>query len=337
MGIAAVHRIVVVARLLCAAACLFVAQAFQPARGQTREHVTLRLDWWPGAYHLPIFLASARGYYAAAGIDLDIRDGKGSQATIQAVAGGSDLIGIASLSIMTIAVGKGLPLIAIAGIVQKSPDSVIALQGSGIVRPKDVEGKRWGNVPDSSPSRSFAAFAAANGVDLDTITRVQLNSTTMYAALLQGHVDFVTAWASNDALKIARVKPIEPPIIFADHGVNTLGVGFIVTRDTAAQRGELLRRFLAATARGLREVDADPAAAIDAMLQARPMLDRAVITGEVPLVAAFRHTANSEGHPFGWMAQADWEQTRDLLTKYFGLTGNIDVSSLYTNAFLPDR
>ena len=60
-----------------------------------------------------------------------------------------------------IAIGKGVPLVSIAGIVQKAPDAVIALKGTGILKPKDIEGKRWAFIPDDSGARIFPAFAAA--------------------------------------------------------------------------------------------------------------------------------------------------------------------------------
>lgn len=305
-----------------------------PLRAEPVEQVALRLDWWPGANHLPIFLAAARGYYKDAGIDLDIRDGKGSVVTIQAVTSGSDLIGMASLSTMTLAAAKGAPLLAIAGIVQRSPDAVIALKGSGIAKPSDVEGKRWGVVPDASFARSFPAFAAANNIDISKITRVQVSSATLYQTLLHGDVDFITGWASNDALKIEKFKPIEPPIVFADYGVNSLGTGIIVTRETAAKRGDLLRRFLAVTARGAAEVEKDPAAALAALAQARPTVDVAVIKDELRLLPDFLHTKSSRGHGYGWMASEDWALTRELLVKYYELPAATDVGALYTNEFL---
>ncbi len=327
----------------CATAVLLTAvllTAALPGRqvaGQAPEHLILRLDWLAGATHMPIFLAAARGYYKDQGIDLEILDGKGSLATIQSVAAGNDRIGIASLPNMAIAVSKGLPLKAIAGFVQKAPDAVIALKGSGITRPKDVEGKRWGVVPDASFARSFPAFAAANGIDMGKVVKVQVSTATMFSALLQGNVDFVTGWATNDALRIARQKPIEPPIVFADHGVNILGTGFIVSTDMTTRDGRLLRGFLAATVRGAEDAAASPGAGLEALMQARPATDRGLLAEQAAHVAEFQRTKNDAGHGFGWMAKADWDETLDLLEKYFDLPKGIDPSRVYTNEFLPQQ
>lgn len=310
-----------------------IALAGGAARAE--EKVSLRLDWLPGADHTSIFLANERGYYKSAGIDLDIHDGTGSVATIQAVGNGADMIGLASLSQVAIAVGKGVPLISVAGIVQKAPDSIIALKGSGILKPKDIEGKRWGLVPSDSGARIFPAFAAANGIDEKKITKIQLSYSTIYSSLIQGNVDFITGWASPDAFKIAKEKPIEPPIVFADYGVNTLGTGIFVSKDTLSKHGDMLRAFMAATVRGADEAQKDPKAAIDAIMKARPSTDRAILELEFEHLHEYLHTKNSEGHIFGWMAPADWEQTVTLLRKYFDLPESIKPNELYTDDLFP--
>src|SRR5579872_7057368 len=90
------------------------------------EPATLRLDWLASGYHVPFFLALERGYYRDQGIDLQIFDGKGSTTTIQVVASGTDTFGAANLTTMTLGIARGLPLVAVAGLIQKSPDSVIS-------------------------------------------------------------------------------------------------------------------------------------------------------------------------------------------------------------------
>jgi NitT/TauT family transport system substrate-binding protein len=319
------------------AAGLLAAMTFGAAAGlaQTPEHVTIRLEWAPGAVHTPIFLAQERGYYKEAGIDLEIHDGTGSVVSIQSVGNGSEMIGLASLSQVAIAVGKGVPLVAIAGIIQKAPDAVLSLKGSGILKPKDVEGKRFGFVPGDSGARIFPAFVAANGIDESRIIKIQVSYSTLYPSLLQGNVDFITGWASPDALKIAKQKPIEAPIVFADHGVNTPGTGIFVTKGMLARHGDMLRAFLTATVRGVKDAEKDPEAAIDAIMKQRPQTDRAILTEDFRLLPGYLHTPNTAGHGYGWMAAADWEQSIALLRKYFDLPAQVTPDAVYTNDLLP--
>ena len=304
-------------------------------RAAAAESVTVRLDWVPGADHGALFLAKARGYYKAAGLDVEIYDGKGSVAALQAIAAGNDTIGVANLSTMAMAVGAGAPLVAVACILQKAPDGLIAMADSGITKPKDLEGKRWGFVPTDSGERMFPAFARATGIDTSLIKRIQLNHSAAYTSLLVGNVDFISGWSIADALKVGQVKPIAPPIVYADYGVNCFGNGLFVSKTTIAARSDMLKAFLAATVRGAKEAQDDPKAAVDAIVDARPALNRDVAIKEASMLKAYTHTAASEGRVFGWMAAADWQKTSKLLQDCCKLPPDTAVDALYTNVFLP--
>jgi NitT/TauT family transport system substrate-binding protein len=308
-----------------------------PTYAQSLEKVSIRLDFLAAGYHSAIFLAQERGYYREQGLDVDIQDGKGSLITIQDVASGNDLIGLATASTIALAAGKGVPVVAVAGVMQKSPEAILMLKGSGISRPKDVEGKRWGFIPGDSGARIFEAVAALHKVDLTKVTKVQLSFATRNTSLLQGNVDFITAWESPDSYKIAKQKPIDPPIVFGDVGVNVLGSSIFVTKDTATNRAQTVRRFLVATTRAFSEGQRDPAALVDAVMKARPSTDRDILAEEIKHLPEFTHTKNTVGQPFGWMAAQDWDQTRDILRGYFELPASLRITEVYTNDLLPQK
>jgi NitT/TauT family transport system substrate-binding protein len=326
----AVTRIGVAWSALSALAISVSAQAaLKPA--------TLRLDWLASGYHVPFFLALERGYYREQGVDLQIFDGKGSTTTVQVVASGTDTFGAANLSTMALGVARGMPLVAVAGLIQKSPDCVISLAGAGINAPKDIEGKRGGFVPSSASDRIFPAFAKSAGIDVQQIRKLQIDSSARYSILLQGNADFVIGWSFTDAYKISRQKPIAPPIMFADHGVNILGIGVVVKRDTLARRGALVKGFLAATVQGIEQTIRSPDAAADATMKARPSADRDALTEAAKKLGAFVHTANSASQPAGWMAREDWEESKRILVNYLDMSDSVSTDSLYTNSFLPGR
>jgi len=304
-------------------------------RAATLEPVTVRLDWVPGADHGALFLAKARGYYAAQGLDVQLLDGKGSVVALQAVASGNDTIGIANLATMAMAVGTGAPLTAIGCILQKAPDSIISLESSGIRAPKDLEGKRFGFIPADAGERMFPAFAQKNDVDSGRIRKIQLNHSAAYTSLLLGNVDFICGWAIADALKLGAVKPIAPPMVMSDHGVNMLSNGFFVTPGTIRNRPNMLKRFLAATVKGAGDAQADPKAAVDAIVAARPSTNGQIALQEANMLHSFLHTDNTTGHGFGWMAKEDWQRTVELLKSCCGVTNKMDVEALYTNKYLP--
>jgi NitT/TauT family transport system substrate-binding protein len=319
------------------AAWLAGAPAAPPAQAAELQTVTLGLDFLPTGYHAPLFLGVAKGYYKDAGIDLQISDGKGSNVALQAVAAGNAMIVLANYATMAQAVGQGMPVVGIAGLVQRLPDSVISLKGSGLTTPKSLEGHSMTIPPASAVFRLFRAFAAATGIDIDKIKQIQTDSNATLTGLLQGQVDFTVGWAFTDALKVAGQKPIEPPMLFSDYGVNVLGTGFVTKKDMVAKDGPLLRHFLAATAKSYAEGAKDPNAAAEAIVAARPNVDPALIVKQLALFPRFLNSKRSEGHGFGWMSGEDWAQTIDILKKYFDMKETVDVASLYTNDLLPAK
>jgi NitT/TauT family transport system substrate-binding protein len=230
-----------------------------------------------------------------------------------------------------------MPVVAIGGLVQRLPDSVISLKGSGIKTPKDLEGRSMTIPPASAIYKLFPAFAAATGIDLAKIKQIQTDSNATLTGLLQGQVDFTVGWAFTDALRVAAQKPIEPPMLLSDYGVNVLGTGFVVQKTTATTKAALIRKFLAATAKSYDEATANTQAAVDAMAQARPNVDPDLILNQLKLFPRFLNSERSKGHGFGWMSPDDWVQTVEILKKYFDLKETVDVASLYTNDLLPAK
>jgi NitT/TauT family transport system substrate-binding protein len=215
------------------------------------------------------------------------------------------------------------------------PDSVIALKGSGIRAPKDMEGKSLSIPPASAVFRIFPAFANAANVDRNKVKLVQMASGATHTALLQGQVDMTTGWAITQGVAINRHKPIEPPIMFADYGITLLGAGFVVRQDTAAAKKDMLRRFMAATAKSYDAGLKDTEAATASLIAARPQIDRSESLETLSLFTPYLHTDNSKGRPFAWTARQDWEKTLDIMRKYFEFTASVDLDKLHSNEFVP--
>ena len=314
--------------------CAMLAMSAAIASAQL-EKATLRLDFLPGGYHAPFFLALDRGYYKQQGIDLQILDGRGSTSTLQVLGAGTDTFGIANLSAMAIAISKGIPLVAVGGVVQKSPDSLISLAGSGINRPKDVEGKRGAFVPTGAGDRLFPAFAKANKIDVSKIHRLNVSAEARYSVVLQGNADFMVGWSFTDALRIHKQKPISPPVLFSDHGVTMLGVGIVVTRNSLTNRAKLVQAFQAATSKGAQEAINDPPAAVAAVAKFRPDSDTELLLEGVRNLAKFIRTPNNASMPLLAMARADWEETTANMVNYLDLPPTMKGDAFYTNDFLP--
>lgn len=322
---------------LALAPAILPAIAPTPAAAQEPTPIRLRLAFIPGGVDAPFFVAAKKGYFTEAGLDVTITDGNGSTGTIQALMAGDFDIGIASLGTTAKAIqtGGAEGLIATAALVQKDPSSIISLQGSGIASPKDLEGKRFGTDAGNLEDGMIRAFAEVNGVDIDKIDIVIINGGNDRVALINGDVDFINAWANPDGDKVAAIKPIEPPMLFADYGVNLLGSSVTTRRAWLAENGPAMQGFLAALTKAKADVDADPKAALQAIMEARPDLDPAIIALEIGVMDRYRHTKASQGQGFGVPALEDIQLTIDLLEKYGAMPAGLTPEAIFSFDYLP--
>lgn len=302
------------------------------------DKVTLRLDWTLEGFHLPFIWALDKGYYAANGIDAKIFEGRGSGEVAQLVGAKTDTFGEADSSRTALAISQGAPLKVVATFIQKSEGTVISYAASGIKTPKDLIGKTVGTSQGSSSTVLFQALLKAAHIPESEVHIVNVDSTAKVASLLQHRVDAITGLMSAECVRVKEQSPGEAvncmPV--ADFGVEALGVGLMVNDDTLKHNPDLVRRFVKATVRGWAEAVKDPAQAAEIGHKYFPLSNQKLLKVQLETVAGSLHTPNSKGHPIGWMAEADWKGTIDMLRAFKGLTSNAPLSDYYTNAFIPE-
>lgn len=310
--------------------------SFAPAWAEGTD-IKLRLAWVAGGVDAPFFVAAKKGYFTEQGLNVEIVDGNGSTGTIQAVGAGDFQIGIAGLGALAQAqqAAGASTITGVAVLLQKDPSSIIALKGSGITKPKDIEGKRFATDAGNFEDGMIKAFAEANDVDLTKVQIIVVNGGGDRVALLKGDADFINGWANPDGDKVAAMSPIEPPILFADYGVNILGSSVIVRKDYLADHADVVKGFLAAIVKAKADVQADPEGARDAIIEARPDSDAAAILEQIKVMGKYEHTTATEGKAYGVAAEADILQTISLLEKYSSMAPGLKPADVYTDAFLP--
>ena len=82
--------------------------------GMATEAVTLRLKWFNQAQFAGFYVAKDKGYYNAAGLDVNIQPGGPDFPAIQMVAGGNEQFGVTGADQILIARSKGVPVVALA-------------------------------------------------------------------------------------------------------------------------------------------------------------------------------------------------------------------------------
>ena len=108
----------------------------------------------------------------------------------------------------------------------------------------------------------------------------------------------------------------------------------VVTKtDLIKNNPDLVRRFVRATIKSWEEAKKNPGAAVDAALKAKSDLNRQSTLEQLQVDIELLDSPNSKGR-IGWGAQADWDQTLDLLKKYRDLKTTEPWTTFHTNEFV---
>src|SRR5213592_3753033 len=160
-GTSNMNRIRLLGMLAAAAAVL----AAGPASAQT--DVKFALDWKFEGPSAPYFVAIDKGYYKAEGLNVTIDSGPGSVAGIARVAAGTYPLGFFDINSLVKFQDQNpdKKVQAVLMIYDKPAFAIGTTAKTGIVKPKDLEGKVLGAPPPDGAFAQWKAFAHENSID----------------------------------------------------------------------------------------------------------------------------------------------------------------------------
>ena len=234
--------------------------------------VKFSLDWKFEGPAAPYFVALDKGYYAAEGLEVTIDTGQGSLEAIPRVASGTYQIGFADINSLIKFRDKNpdLPIKGILMTYDKPPFAIVTLADHGIRAPKDLEGKKLGAPAPDGAFAQWKAFVKENDIDASKVTIENVGFPVREPMLADGQVDAITGFSFSSFLNLKSKGVPEDEIIvllMADHGLELYGNTIIVNPQFAADNPEAVKGFVRATIKGWRDTVADPAAAIEHLLQ----------------------------------------------------------------------
>jgi NitT/TauT family transport system substrate-binding protein len=297
----------------------------------------VRMDWRYQGYQAPFFVALDKGYYKAAGLDVELLAGQGSGTGVKTVASGSEELGFIDAGVAALSISKGAPLKVVAGIIQQNPSVVISWKDKPINKPKDMEGKSVSWVPGVATGFILTALWKANGVDESRIKKVSTTREASEALFLERKTDFGTGFVNASwAVYQAQGHGNDMQIMRAsDWGVQALSLGIVANTKLLKEEPAVVRAFVAATLRGLKESIEDPKMGWQTVIKHKPEVDPKLAEYGLENSLTLFRTANTKDKPLGWMADKDWDATIEFLSTYMGLAPKMPLEHYYTNEFIP--
>ena len=251
------------AGLAAAAAALLVSG---PATAQ--QAIKFTLDWKFEGPAAPFLVPLDKGYYKAEGLDVTIDTAGGSLEPLNRVASGTYDMGFGDINslIKFRDANPNVPIKAIFMVYNKPAFSIVSRKSRGVVKPKDLEGKKLGAPAPDGAFAQWKIFTEANKIDASKVTIENVGFPVREPMLAAGQVDAITGFSFSSYINLKdRGVPADDIVVMlmADYGVNLYGNTIIVNPKFAAEKPEAVKKFLNAFLKGIHDTVATPATAVE--------------------------------------------------------------------------
>ena len=316
---------------------LILTAFFSFASAQT---VRLALDWVPNTNHTGIYVALANGWYEEAGVELQILP-YGGVSPEALVANGRAEVGVSSTESVRGAAAAGEPVVSVAAMLSTNTAALAVLEGSGVTRPRELDGKVYAAFGAPWEDPAVAAVIGRDG------GRGEFRSAVLnvagFDALLAGRADFVWIFRGWQGVQAELEGTPLRMFNFSDYGVPDYYTPVLIASPDAIEtNAAALRAFLAATARGYLYAAENPAEAAELLLESAPagsFPNPELVRRSQAVVSGFYI---AEGKSWGEQRAEYWQGfpslllEADIFGEASGVVGAaIEGGSLFTNELLP--
>ncbi len=296
--------------------------------------VRIALDWTPNTNHTGIFVAEARGYFAAEGLEVEVLQ-PSPVVSLQLVASGRAEVGISSQEYVTMARAEETPVVSIAALFPHNTSGFAALRSTGIVGPADFAGKRyagWGSELEALMIETVMRGAGADPSTVEVIGMGALDFATAARADLADFFWIYYGWQGVHA-ELLGLDIVYLPLVDLDPVLDYYTPVVVASEGFLAEAPDVARRLVRALARGYVDAALDPDTASQALLDVAPELDADLVRASQRWLATQSETSlETWGRQADdiWRRFAEWAFDRGLTRRA------VDAGQAYTNAFLPE-
>lgn len=303
-----------------------------PKSEKPLEKVTVLLDWFPNTNHSGMYVAQAKGFYREAGLEVEIiQPPEGGQ--VQLLAAGRGDFAVSAQEEITTARAQGIPVVAVAAVIQHNTSGFAAPQDRRIKTPADFVGKTYGGWGSPAEEAVLKLLMKQNQADFERLNIINIGSADFFTSVQQ-NVDFAWIYWGWTGIE-AELKGI--PLSFiklgeADSRLDYYTPVLISREDLLTYHPDVAKKFLQATARGYQYAIDEPDQAAEILLAQVPELNRQlVIRSQHYLAGEYQKDAVR----WGEMKAAVWQGYADFMYENGLLSSPVDTSRAFSNDYLP--
>ncbi len=244
----------------------------QPALAQTREKLTLLLDWFVNPDHAPILVARDRGIFAKHGLDVEIVEPSDPSAPPRLVAAGQGDIAISYQPSFTRAVHQGIPVVRIGTLVATPLNTLTVLADGPVKTLADLKGRTIGFSGSGIHDMMLKTMLKSVGLTEKDVTLVNVNFA-LTVALVSGRADAIIGGFRNFEGTEIELAGKKPKMFFPEeNGVPAYDELIYVVKQDRAEDPRF-DRFLAAIEEATMALLNDPQGSFDQAIKSHPKMN----------------------------------------------------------------
>jgi putative hydroxymethylpyrimidine transport system substrate-binding protein len=231
------------------AAALAALLAAPPAAAA--EKLVLLLDWFVNPDHAPLVVAREKGFFAEAGLAVELIAPADPNDPPKLVAAGKADLAVSYQPQLHVQVAEGLPLVRVGTLVATPLNSLVALAAGPIRSIADLKGRKVGYSVGGFEDALLGVMLARHGLSLKDVTLVNVNFA-LSPAIFSGQVDAVIGAFRNFELNQMAIEGKPGRAFFPEEeGVPPYDELILVARRDRLQ-DKRLRPFLDAVERAVQ-------------------------------------------------------------------------------------
>ncbi|MDB5819406.1 MAG: taurine transporter permease, partial [Rhizobacter sp.] len=265
----------------------------------------------------------------------------GSGATITRVASGSYDMGFADMaSLMEFYANNPTAPnkpVAVMMVYNNTPAAVLTLKKNNIKTPADLSGKKLGAPVFDAGRRAFPIFAKANNVT--NVAWTAMDPPLRETMLVRGDIDAITGFSFTSLLNLeARGVKTEDVVIlnYADYGVKMYGNVIIASEAMIKNNPEAIKAFLRAFTKGMKDVIADPTAAIATVKERDGIVNSALEVRRLKMALDYTVlTPDAKAEGFGEIRAPRMSLMASQVSDAFTTKERVNPTIVWNGSFLP--
>jgi NitT/TauT family transport system substrate-binding protein len=323
-------------RILAVAVLAALACACAPAKREANGRTTIRFatDWRAQAEQGGFYEALANGEYAKRGLDVQIVQGGPGVNVPQLLAAGSVQAGMGSNSFIALNLAsQGVPVRAVAAMMQKDPQVLIAHPDVGIEKIEDLKGHPI-LLSDASVSAFWVWLRSKYGFSDDQVRKYTFNS----APFLADKTVAQQGYATSEPYTIEKEAGLKPKVfLLADNGYPSYAAMILFPQSIIDDNPDTVRAFVEASAKGWHDyLYGDPKPADALIRKDNPEMTQDVLDQAREKMRAYGMVEGGDAKTrgVGVMTAARWDDFAKMAIAQGVYPTGLDYKKAYTLSFV---